>query len=145
MSENVRRQKWLAISFFLVCVLTFAALSYTIISGSTDRAYSNWMASARSKPEGSTNDKGIWQEDGLLVMLKDEQVDLENVQLTYRGLSSGDVLLDLVLLDLDPQYVYHRQIPVEAARQGIQVSNWRFKVISANRQRLQLLLISPSI
>ena len=144
MSENVRRQKWLAISFFLVCVLIFAALIYTIIFGSTDRAYSNWMASARSKPEGSTNEKGIWQ-DGLLVMLKDQQVDLENVQLTYRGLSSGDVLLDLVLLDLDPQYVYHRQIPVEAARQGFQVSNRRFKVISANRQRLKLLLISPSI
>jgi hypothetical protein len=144
MSENVRRQKWLAISFFLVCVLIFAALIYTIIFGSTDRAYSNLMASARSKPEGSTNNKGISQ-DGLLVMLKDQQVDLENVLLTYRGLSSGAVFLDLVLLDLDPQYVYHRQIPVEAARQGFQVSNRRFKVISANRQRLKLLLISPSI
>jgi hypothetical protein len=144
MSENVHNQKWLAISFFVVCNLIFFALIYTIVHNPTDSAYTNSMDSARSNPESKTKDSGL-SKDGLLILLKDQQADMEKVRLTFRGFSSGALLLDLVLLDLDPQYVYHRQIPVEAARQGFQVSDQRFKVISVNRQRLKLLLIRPSI
>ena len=144
MSEDVRRQKWLAISFFLVCNLIFFALIYAIVFKPTDSAYSNWMGTAPANPWVDSRNTGISNEISM-VLPKGQQVELENLKMTYRGLASGQLLLDLVLLDLDPQYVYHRKIPVEIAGQGFQVSDRRFKVISINRQRLKLLLIKPSI
>jgi len=143
MSENVRSQKWLAISFFLVCNLIFFALIYTIISGSADRDYSNWMASTRSNPATYSKDTGTSKDDPI-VMVKNQRVNLEKVQMTYRGVSSGVLQLDLVLLELDPQYEYHRQIPIKKAKQGFQVSDLRFKAVSINSQRLKMVRINPS-
>ncbi len=143
MSENVRSQKWLAISFFLVCNLIFFALIYAIISGSADRNYSEWMANTRSDTGTYSKDAGISKDDPI-IMVKDQRVNLEKLQMTYRGASSGVLRLDLVLLELDPQFEYHRQIPIEEAEQGFQVSDRRFKVISINRQRLKMVRINPS-
>ena len=143
MPENVRSQKWLAISFFIVCNLIFFALIYTIISGSADREYANWMASTRSSP-GSNSKDAANGKDNQIVLIKDQRINLEDLQMTYRGLSSGVLDLDLVLLELDPQYEYHRQIPIEQAKQGFQVSDRRFRLISINRQRLTLVRINPS-
>lgn len=143
MSENVRSQKWLVISFFLVCSLIFFALIYTIIYGTADRDYANWMAATRSNPGASSNDAGVFKDDQI-VLVKDRLVNLEKMKMTYRGVSSGVLQLDLVLLELDPQYEYHRQIPIEKAKQGFQVSDLRFKAVSINRQRLKLVLINPS-
>ena len=143
MSENVRNQKWLAISFFVVVNFIFIALIYSIISGTADRDYANWMGNTRSNLGTRAKDADI-SKDGQIVMVKDQLISTEKLQMTYRGLSSGMLTLDLVLLELDPQYKYRRQIPVEEARQGFQVSDQRFKVISVNRQRLKLIPINPS-
>ncbi len=143
MSENVRSQKWLAISFFVACNLIFFALIYAIITGSADRNYANWMAATRSNPGTYSNDAGTSKDDQI-VLVKNQLVNVEKMQMTYRGLSSGLLNLDLVFLELDPQYEYHRQIPIKKAKQGFQVSDRRFKVISINRQRLKLVRINPS-
>lgn len=143
MSENVRSQKWLVISFFLVCTLIFGYFVYLIAFGSPDPRYSNWMSGARSSPGAPVRPAEVTR-DGPIVMVKDRQINLEDVQLTYRGLTSGLLQLDLVLLEMDPHYTYRRRIPLQEARRGFQVSYQHLKVVSASRQQLKLVRISPS-
>ena len=144
MSENVRSQKWLAISFFVVCNLIFFGLIYAIITRSADLTYSNWMGNFRASPEARSEVAEI-SKDNPIVLVKGQQIRVGRIELIYRGLSSGELRLDIVLLDLDPQYAYHREIPIAEAKKGIQVSDRRFKVLSVNRLNLKLLLLDPSI
>ena len=143
MAENVRSQKWLAVTFFLVCNLIFAALIYAIVTRSADLTYKNWMGSFRSGSETGSKAATLSMGDRI-VMVRDRQIDLGKVKMTYRGLTSGVVAIDLVLSELDPQYVYHRRIPVKEIKQGFKVSDQRFKALSVNRQRLQMVPIGPS-
>jgi hypothetical protein len=59
--------------------------------------------------------------------------------MTYRGISSGQLKLDVVLLDLDPQYVYSRSMSVKKAKQGFSVSDYHFIATSVNGNRLRLV------
>lgn len=144
MAENVRNQKWLTVSFFLACGLVFVVFVYVISSGTVDRSYQNWMTNLRTQSEADSRPASISGDEAVIV-LKDRQVDLGNVLLTYRGLSSGSLQLDLVILDLDPQYVYHRRIPVETAEKGFEIAHRRFKALSVSRRSLKLLPIKPSV
>lgn len=144
MPENVRRQKWLTVSFFLVCGLIFAVFVYVISSGTVDRSYQNWMAGTRNTPKVDSSTAGI-ADNHTVIALRNRPVDLGNILLTYRGISSGMLELDIVILDLDPQYVYHRRIPVEAADKGLEIGSRRFKLLSINHQRLILIPVEPSI
>ncbi len=144
MAENVRNQKWLAVSFFLACGAVFLVFIYVISSGKVDRSYQNWMAPSRSAPESDSRTAGASSDNAMVIALKDRQVAVGNILLTYRGITSGRLRVDLVIPDLDSQYVYHRRIPVEAAEQEIGIAGRRFKILSINRQQIILLPIKPS-
>ena len=144
MPENVRRQKWLTVSFFLGCGLIFAVFVYVISSGTIDRSYQNWMSSTRTNLEADSSTAGL-SENHAVIALRDRPVNLGNILLTYRGLSSGVMELDIVILELDPQYVYHRRITADAAEKGFEIGGRRFKILSVNPQHLKLIPVQSSI
>jgi hypothetical protein len=144
MAENVRYQRWLAISFFLVCSLVLAYFVYLILSGPTDYIHSNWLAGPRPALQNHAQESHVLGKGGM-VLVKDRPIRLGEVQLTYRGVRAGLLAIDIVMLDLDPQYVYHRRIALAEARQGLQVAYQRFRIVHASGRQLTLQLIDPSL
>ena len=74
-----------------------------------------------------------------VVLVKGQSQTIGKIEMTYRGLDAGSVLIDITLLELDPQYPYHRKIPRAVARQGFWLAQQHYRVVSAGRSRLKLM------
>lgn len=61
------------------------------------------------------------------------------IELTYQGLDTGSVVIDITLLDLDRNYAYRRKIPKRVAHHGFQLAQRQYQLISANRSRLKMV------
>jgi hypothetical protein len=129
--ESRRSQKLLMISFFTAVSLLFIYFIFSLATGTTDKKYHRRLESARTGP-------GSYHQDMRVNLIREEPVTVNRLELTYRGLSSGKLLLDVVLLDLDPEYVYSRTIAVTDAKKGFRISEHRFKATSVNAKRLRL-------
>lgn len=74
-----------------------------------------------------------------VVLVKGRSQTIGKIEMTYRGLDAGAVLIDITLLELDPQYAYHRKIPRDSARQGFWLAQKHYRMLSAGRSRLRLM------
>jgi hypothetical protein len=131
--ENKRTQRWLLISFFTALGLIFVYFIFTIVMGKTDDVYNQRLAAARNGP-------GSYFKDHRVNLMLDQPVILKKIKMTYRGISSGVLKLDIILLDLDPEYVYSRLIPIDKAKMGFTVSDYRLRATSVSTQRLRMVL-----
>ena len=133
MMESRPTQKWLMISFFVSVSLVFVYFIFTLIMGATDSTYETRLEAVRTGP-------GSYRQDFRINLILDQAVTVDRLQLTYRGVFSGRIKLDVILLDLDPQYVYTRNIPVKNAKQGFNISGNHFRATSINGKRLRLVI-----
>lgn len=129
--ESTHSQRWLMASFFTAVGLLFVYFIVSVAMKNTDQAYSERLASARMGP-------GSYLQNEKIHLVKDLPVTVQGIEMTYRGRSSGALLIDLVLLDLDRDYVYSRKIPIEEARRGFRISNRLFTVTSIDAGKLKL-------
>jgi len=129
--DSRRTQKWLMISFFTSVSLFFAYFIFALATGTTDDTYQKRLTGARTGP-------GSYHADTRVSLMRDQPATVGRLQLTYRGIASGHLLLDVVLLDLDPEYVYSRRILKRVAKDGFAVSEMHFKATSINSKRLRL-------
>ena len=64
--------------------------------------------------------------DGPYPLFIDKAQTVGNLKITYRGLESKTLLLDLVILDLDQDYAHRRRIPIKEAKSGFRLSDQAF-------------------
>ena len=131
--ENSRTQRWLIASFFSAIAMLFIYFIISIALDNTDEAYHTRLESARVGP-------GSYHQGDNVHLIKDQPVDVERIRMIYRGRVSGALRIDLVLLDLDADYVYSRSIPLKEARKGFRISDRRFVATSINGRRLRLVM-----
>ena len=131
--ESRRSQRWLIISFFTAISFLFIYFIFSLAMGTTDTTYNRRLETARNGP-------GSYHQETRVNLLQGEPVTINRLEMTFRGLSSGKLNLDIVILDLDPEYVYSRVIPVDSAKKGFSISDYRFKATSVSRKRLRLVL-----
>lgn len=129
--ENTQSQRWLIASFFTAISLLFVYFIVSVAMNNTDQTYSERLASARAGP-------GSYLQDEKIHLVKDQPLTVRGIEMTYRGRSSGVLLIDLVLLDLDRDYVYSRKIPIKEARRGFRISGRPFKVTAIDAGKLKL-------
>ena len=133
--EHNRRHKWLPILFFSVSGLVFGLSLYLITAG----------AAASPEPTPSTvasaaNALPYTGEQQVRIVLKrDTRLRLGNLEITYRGVKDHKLRLEVVVLDLDPQYVYQHAIALERANDGFRLAGVHLKLISARNSRAKLL------
>lgn len=131
--DSANGQKWLIVSFFSAISMLFIYFIVSIALDRTDKTYSARLERARVGP-------GSYHQGEKINLVKDQPLAVEKIRMTYRGRSSGALLIDLVLLELDPEYIYSRQIPLSEARNGFRISNHRFMVTSINDKRIKLVM-----
>ena len=61
------------------------------------------------------------------------------IELTYQGIDTGFVVIDITLLDLDRNYAYRRKIPKKVAQRGFQLAQRQYQLLSANGNRLKMV------
>lgn len=73
------------------------------------------------------------------ILHKDIQKRIGRSLVTYRGKSDGSsIILDVVVLDLDPNTTYTNTIDISRAAPNFQVGEERFELISAGSLRLRV-------
>ena len=102
-----RKQSSVASFFVAVALLTIIALIF--------RAFTeDWEArnkADRQRAEAAYPPIRSVVMDGRLVLVKGRALTIGRTRLVFAGLDNGRIRLGLTLLDLDPQYVYPREIP----------------------------------
>ena len=73
-----------------------------------------------------------------LVLVRDRSVTIGRTRLVFFGLHHGRIRLGLTLLDLDPQYVYPREIPRAARRQTLHLGPRHYRIKKVNSDSLTL-------
>ena len=73
------------------------------------------------------------------VLYRDRPVSIGRSRVVFRGLDDGGNLrIDAVLPELDPQSVYAHSIPREQARNGFRIANERYRLKKVGRSALVL-------
>ncbi len=73
------------------------------------------------------------------VLHKDIQKQIGRSLVTYRGKGHGEkIKIDVVVLDLDPDFTYKNTIDISRAKQSFRAGDERFELISAGSLRLRV-------
>ena len=75
---------------------------------------------------------------GSAVLVRDQELEIDKTRLVYKGLENGQILIDLYLLELDPEQPYPRAIPKKQTRESIRLGPNVYKIDSANAKILKL-------
>jgi hypothetical protein len=124
----------IALFWLAVCGL-FGYFIYFLVTEGTDPTYQRLYTRSvtnTAKPINSPDDTNF-------LLPKDRTQTIGNLKITYRGTRDQMIILDFVLLDLDPQYAYRRRIPQDEARRGFYLSAHHFVVDSVNQHSLRLI------
>lgn len=71
-------------------------------------------------------------------LFRDSSLTVNNCRLNFRGIDKDVILLDIYLLELDPDYAYANRIPKKEARDGIRLGDSRFRLLSAGKNGLTM-------
>lgn len=126
--------KW---STFFFLVPSSLALAYFVFYLATfTPSYADVRASSSTAPvrlaTPSSPDK--------IILVKGQTKTIGGkIELTYQGIDTGFVVIDITLLDLDRNYAYRRKIPKKVAQRGFQLAQRQYQLLSANGSRLKMV------
>ena len=131
MTRQELKRKWIVILFFSSLFLIFSYLLYYLTTGTYDPSARRWVSRTEARdliPQGAGN----------FVLKKKQHTVTGNLKITYLGMAAGAILIDLVILDLDPVYAYRYRIPVAKAKKEFLLSNSRFRASSVTPDNIRL-------
>ncbi len=73
-----------------------------------------------------------------LILTKGVPHTVDKVKLTYLGISDDALIIDVTILDLDPEYAYRREIPMPVAESGFSLGQQQYRLISAGNLKLKI-------
>jgi len=76
-----------------------------------------------------------------IVLKRNERYDIGRTSLVYRGVKKNTVLVDLYLLDLDPQQSYRKKIKSAETKKEVDLGGVKYHLISANDRYLTLKVV----
>ena len=131
MTRQELKKNWAVILFFGSLFLIFSYLIYFLTTGTYDQSARRWVSRTEVRDL-------IPQGDGNFILKNDVPVITGNLKITYHGMRAGALLIDLVLLELDPVYAYRYRIPVARARKEFSLSNSRFRASLVTPDKIRL-------
>ena len=76
-----------------------------------------------------------------LVLPKNEKYVIGRNCLVYKGIDKNILVLDLYLLDMDPEQAYEKRFPKKAAKEEMVMGGDRYRLLSVNDRYLTLKII----
>lgn len=135
--EDNRKPKWLPILFFAISGLVFGTSLYLITAGAAaapEPTTATVASAAATLPFIDSDEPRI-----KIILKRDARLRLGNLDITYRGVEDRKLRLEVVVLDLDPQYAYRHAIDLAHASRGFRVGGVSLKLLSARDSRAKLI------
>lgn len=73
-----------------------------------------------------------------VLLTKNEKLVIDRTCLVYKGVEKKIILVDLYLLDLDPEQAYEKRFLKKDAKKEILLGEGRYRLLSVNNQHLIL-------
>lgn len=136
MTEQTRSRKLVIFLFFSFIVAIFGFFTYAFVTQKySDPRWARLRVVPTSQPVAPPK-------DGPYPLSIDKEQTVGNLKITYRGLESKTVLLDLVILELDQDYAYHRRISIKEAKNGFRLSDQAFYTQYIGPTKIDLVRIT---
>ena len=133
--EETRKRRWLIILFFTVLTVLFVSFIYFGFKGPIDPRYRRRLEEAVQQYRKQADAK----KDTINVVLsKGKTRQIGNIVLGYRGIENDTLLIDVIILELDPEMTYPHKIPSSKKKQEIRLGGQPFKIISAGKSSVHL-------
>ncbi len=76
-----------------------------------------------------------------LILSKGEAQAVGRITMTYQGLKTGHIVINITPVHIDSGYAYRRDIPINTAEKGFWLAQQYYKLISAGRSKLEIIRI----
>ncbi len=126
------RSKWLSVAFFLPMILVFMGLVYYLVAF----AFHPERENIRATIDSSTIQPAFGRH---IILPHGRTQTIGGLQLTFQGIQSDCLLIDVTLPDLDPDYVYHHRVPRQKAEKGFRLAHMNVRMVSAGQSVLKLV------
>jgi len=133
--NNEQKIGWPARIFLMAGLLISITGLFYFMLGPKDPAY-DW----RRTRVGETADAVVGIGDRI-VLHKDQDVMLPKLKLVYRGLENDRLLVEVTLLEMDPDYAYPHRIDPDRTPTGIRLGGRVFRLESWSRSHIRLELV----
>lgn len=132
--DDERKPKWLPILFFSITGIVFSLSIYLItVSASAPLATPAAVASAANAPP-YPDDPQV-----KVVLQRDIPTRLGKLDIIYRGVQDRKLRLDVIVLELDPDYAYRHAIALDRASQGFRLGGVALQLLSARGSRAKII------
>lgn len=132
MRERTKSEKVMVVLFFAGVGLLLGYLVYTLATFNMD--FDKWRASYKSRwakqIEAEAKDP--------FLLRKNIRKTVGRVDITYRGIESGAIVIDFIVLDLDPEYSYAGRIPIIVAKRGFLMGEEQYRLVSAGMHSMRI-------
>ena len=133
--EETKKRRWLIILFFTVLAVLFSSFIYFGYKGPIDPRYRRRLEETvqqyRKQASAKTDTINV-------VLSKGQKRQIGNIILSYRGIEKSTLLIDVVILELDPEMTYPHKIPTSKKKQQIRLGGQPIKIVSAGKSSLHL-------
>lgn len=128
------RKGWFAVVFIVLALAIPFAITYYVSTPSYKGRNQTWQenSSARGLPVRST----VTADQAFL--LKNEKIIIDRTGIVFKGFADKTVLLDLYLLDLDPEASYPLRFSQETIEAGVWLGDVSVSLVSVNASVLRL-------
>jgi hypothetical protein len=131
------KKGWLAILFILFCLAIPFGLTYYVSTPATKARFEAWRnrGTAANVPAQSRISAGQ------VLLIKNDRVRVKNTCLVFKGLEKGQVVVDLFLLELDPETAYPQRFSRKTNGDTIRLGDVTYAVKSVNNGSLTLKIL----
>jgi len=126
------KKGWLAILFIFFCLAVPFGITYYVSTPTSKARFEEWRARGSAANVPAKSQISAQQ----LLLVKNDRVMVKNTCLVFKGLEKDQVVLDLYLLDLDPEVAYPQRFSSET--KAIRLGDVMYKVKSVNGTALTL-------
>ena len=129
-STNKRKSLW----FFLVAGI-FLSLPLTYLASNLALSPNGIRAANAQTPELP------WDGENKVVLSRGEAQPVGQVIMTYQGLKTGHIVINITPVHTGSGYAYRRDISINTAEKGFWLARQYFKLVSAGRSKLEIIRI----
>lgn len=138
MSERTRTQKYLIALFWGGVCAVFVYFIYTLVAEVNKSEFGHAAPTAPRLSMDNTEEP-----PAEIVLVRDADMAVGGLTLRYRGMEGDSIVLEYIVMDLDPDYAYRRHIDIEAARQGFRIAGKTFTLLDSVGRNILLLEPGP--
>jgi hypothetical protein len=131
-----RKSRWPARLFITGVILFVASGAIYFIYGDKDPRYSMGLKGTSGPADYTRAVVG-----DRLLLEKDRECRLQDLNLIFRGVEEGRLRFDAFLLQLDPDYGYVHRLDPDYAEQEFNMGGRTFRVLDWSRSRVRIELV----